>query len=236
MSSYKYKKIAFTLAEVLLTLVLVGLILALTLPSLLIQIRKEQYIAGFQKASNIISQVNNKIISDDDIDFSSSSFTPKTNELMLKFANRLNYKKYCLTYGCKCFHRKGSYYRLNGRPVTESYTVDGNPCVELLDGTLMGFVGAVADLNFKKNSQRIDVGRVEVDINGYSPPNTYGRDIFVFFVTYKGVYVVGSQGSYYYSTSMTNYDVFCNPESTSGRYDSYSCASKIINDGYKMDY
>jgi len=53
---YIYKKNAFTLAEVLITLGIIGVVAALTMPSLITNYQKKQTVVRLQKAYSALSQ------------------------------------------------------------------------------------------------------------------------------------------------------------------------------------
>ncbi|MDD3237862.1 MAG: type II secretion system protein [Candidatus Gastranaerophilales bacterium] len=55
----KNRKSAFTLAEVLITLVIIGVIAALTIPALLNNTNKEEYRTGLKKAASMLQQAAN---------------------------------------------------------------------------------------------------------------------------------------------------------------------------------
>ncbi len=71
-------------------------------------------------------------------------------------------------------------------------------------------------------SERQDV---MVDINGLNPPNTYGKDVFRFYIDFKN----GVVRPYGYTSSEINR--YCS-KNGSGFY----CAAKIIREGWKINY
>ncbi|MCK7504647.1 MAG: type II secretion system GspH family protein [Desulfobacterales bacterium] len=48
------RRLAFTLSEILLTLVVIGIVAALTIPAIVQNIQKQGYVSGLQTAQNII--------------------------------------------------------------------------------------------------------------------------------------------------------------------------------------
>lgn len=60
----KYRRIAFTLAEVLITLGIIGVVAALTLPTVIKNYQKHVTITRLQKAYSILGQVAQKSIAD----------------------------------------------------------------------------------------------------------------------------------------------------------------------------
>ena len=53
---------AFTLAEVLIALVIIGIIAALTVPTLMHKVEKQGYVSGLKKAYSILNNATNMII------------------------------------------------------------------------------------------------------------------------------------------------------------------------------
>ena len=61
----KERRNAFTLAEVLITLVIIGVIGALTVPALIQNAQKQEYVSALKKAYSTLSQVTQQIISEE---------------------------------------------------------------------------------------------------------------------------------------------------------------------------
>ena len=55
----------FTLAEVLITLVIIGVIASMTIPTLMNNTNKQEYVSRLKKAYSALSQATNKIIADE---------------------------------------------------------------------------------------------------------------------------------------------------------------------------
>ena len=96
------KKVAFTLAEVLITLGIIGVVAALTLPTLISNYKKQTYVTGLQKAYSVLNNVTKDAMSSDDVtDFSDTQLMQLWKDAVPKdygsakymaFANEL--KKY----------------------------------------------------------------------------------------------------------------------------------------------
>ena len=56
---------AFTLAEVLITLVIVGVIAALTIPTLINKTQKQEFVSGLKKSYSNLASVTNQIIAEE---------------------------------------------------------------------------------------------------------------------------------------------------------------------------
>ena len=89
---------AFTLAEVLITLVIIGVVAALTIPSLIIRTEQQQYKTGALKAASVISQAMTLARVEDGVDFNERIPEDETNQIdkfyfMDKLAKHMNIVK-----------------------------------------------------------------------------------------------------------------------------------------------
>ena len=88
------KKNGFTLAEVLITLAIIGVVATLTLPALMTNTQEQQAITGFKKGINTLteaSQMNQAIAGFDFASFNETSTNnPETQSLYGLLANRTN--------------------------------------------------------------------------------------------------------------------------------------------------
>ena len=72
------KKVAFTLAEVLITLGIIGVVAAMTLPTLIQNHQKQTYVNGLKKAMNITTNMFKKMQADEEAsDFASTELFSK---------------------------------------------------------------------------------------------------------------------------------------------------------------
>lgn len=88
-------------------------------------------------------------------------------------------------------------------------------------------------------------GQLTLDINGDNPPNTWGRDTFFFNITPDGSLVpYGSETDCKIYSDYTGEDIndvlsqryWKTSCSKSTKYNGMSCAARIIENGWKMDY
>ena len=184
---------AFTLAEVLITLVIIGVIAALTIPTLINTTQKKEYVAGLKKANAVISQAILKIGQNKGYpvgDYSFMEYIDLTDELM----KVVSVAKVCNTF-TEC---AGTHKRLNN----SSWTILNNRALVTSDGQIFqcaktseSSVWGISDED-KNNS----IIRIMVDVNGQKNPNKMGYDTFLFYIINgKGLIPSGN-----YSTSDCN--------------------------------
>ena len=145
-----FKNLGFTLAEVLITLGIIGVVAALTLPSLIQSYRDKAIVAQTKKTYSTFSQLlllakENGGKSLDEVLQAATSKEEASMAMLNYFLPYLNVVKNCgLERNAGCFGHDVPYYRLNG---TE-YTGWGSPVydnfpdrakVKLADGTSIAF-------------------------------------------------------------------------------------------------
>lgn len=84
------KKGGFTLAEVLITLALIGVVAAITIPSVIVKTKKQEYIAGYKKAISVLNSAIGVGISKDKM---SPANTENSYELAQFFIRNMNIAK-----------------------------------------------------------------------------------------------------------------------------------------------
>jgi len=157
-------KKAFTLAEVLITLAIIGVVAALTMPSLIAKYQEKQMLTAFKRTYSILENAYRLALYNNG-DISEWAFTNDAayNAKMLydNMKPYLNITKTC-EYSSGCF--SDEVYSFND---TRSWNLNNTVrywCV-LNDGTSVGF---------------LDKQGIYVDLNGLKKPNKVGVDIFQF--------------------------------------------------------
>lgn len=218
---------AFTLAEVLLTLLIIGTVAGLTVPNLISNIQDAEFEIAFKKQygvfDNIIRQfvTENQDLSGVCTDFNSTCFA----NLLIP---NLSVFKFCtagLSAG-NCFHRYQEIKNLNGL-FLDSVTAgnspiysNGNAGFVLNDGTLVAVYYRYStpdcdlDCKFGTTHGGSSVGGITIDVNGWKPPNTLGKDIFSLIVLRNKIIPCGTG---------------CLPcTSSSSMYAGFGCAAKVL--------
>ncbi len=160
-----HKKVAFTLAEVLITLGIIGVVAALTLPSVIQNYQEKQLTTAWKKAYSDVANAT-LLMSQNNEDLSTEQ---KVGEA---FARYLQIDKVCeahkgIEQGC---WRRGVYISKKGGGIEGSDPTGyggGAVCMLLTSGTTF-----CIDNGGNKG------GILYFDVNGINKPNTYGKDIF----------------------------------------------------------
>ena len=208
-------KNGFTLAEVLITLGIVGVIACMTLPTLNNNVQKQTYEAGAKKAYNIISNAVSMYMVDQGVDDLTETPLYNNQDGLRAFVNKYFRvsidcgNRYYNPNGASCFGKE--IYSLDRSARTQLVGWQCMQVVTVADGMAMCFdSGKIEDAAVEEdinNDGKVDEDDklqgaaggfadgtpliIEVDINGSNGPNVTGRDIFSYVVSRDGL--VGSK-------------------------------------------
>ena len=190
---YRSIKNGFTLAEVLITLGVIGVVAAMTLPSVIAKYQKQQTIAKLKKAYSTLGQLVLRSQEDNGPAAFSTSDTVDA-EVVKNFFNTYWFpylngpvisKEGILPYG-----KDYAYSTLNGKAYDTSiftkYSV-GRVYFTTNDG-IAYYVEMMRwdkeyddDGNLVSQTPKYNTRQgVYIDLNGLNPPNTMGKDVFIF--------------------------------------------------------
>ena len=212
-------KMAFTLAEVLITLGIIGVVAAITIPGLMSKYYEIQTVSRLKETYSILNQAI-RLASEEEGLPEEWGITGRNQASALLVAEKLiPYLKVALDCGTditntNCF--TDTYYLLNGTVTSRS---DSKNCISLLNGTSVALEGGSVSNDIYMYAL--------IDTNGSAPPNIWGRDIFEF--TYRSE--VGLLPSGNPQESSNTYKNFCSNTSHTG----YGCAYYVLTFG-NMDY
>lgn len=192
-----FSKAGFTLAEVLITLGIIGVVAAITIPGLINAYRAQQLRAQFNKSYSVVQQAF-KLMESDDVDTNMRNYNRGTNPFYLTFQKYLSQSTICSGYtdqnnlhktpdGCyeyKIYDQVDGYKYLNGNGFIADGTYNNGELM-LPDGTLIFFDDSPETEGWKGVI-------IFIDINGYKKgPNRLGYDFFAFEVIEGVVHAIG---------------------------------------------
>jgi len=161
---------AFTLAEALITLAIIGVIAAITIPTLLQKTNEEELKTAYKKMYSNLSQATTKLVMD------SGGTLKGDKDFVNRFSKYLNVSKLCTAseiYG-NCWHKMGEFKYLDGTPATG---YGNEPGMILNDGSFVFFANRTDDCSYTDLGVS-DCAKIRIDVNGFKKPNTFGKDIF----------------------------------------------------------
>lgn len=231
----KEPKKAFTLAEVLITLAIIGVVAALTIPSIVANSQKTQFVSKLKKEYSALSNAYNLLAQEyggsitDVPGFSSTTDDGSEDALAMdSFATKLSMAKNCGT-SAGCWYTTPLKYVGGGQNSANLELTWTNKYARgtLNDGAMIVInIYGESCANTPNSGAATDklyqsvCGYINVDINGAAGPNQKGRDFFNFWITKTGIYPMG----------MYNDGYTCEIDS-SANLTSGGCAAKVLTEG-----
>ena len=235
-----HKKVAFTLAEVLITLGIIGVVAAVTLPTLVANYQKTVWVNQLKKAYSVLNNgVKQMIVEQGCSDITCTNFSDNEGNVEVGLSLEDDFiKQFVKTFklsNVQELTENNNIYSYSIKYLSGNETMNYSDLIVGVGGTtpdgmivILGGIYYAGDFIF-------------IDTNGLKSPNQWGRDIFAFKVSLKGAVVP------YYSKAalevlnlektekerIETVEAGCN---TSSEKTGVTCAEKIIMDGWKMNY
>ena len=212
-------KNAFTLAEVLITLVIIGIVAALTIPTAITKYQKQETVSGLKKAYSSFNQAVSRSVADNGHystwDLSGNNNSQRTAFFLNKYIfPYLQVVKKCTPTSNECWPNY-IYAPLHNQ---------GYECSAVLsDGSrIFAWVG-----------QDSSHAWFLVDINGEKKPNKLGRDVFLFLLRF---FAVNSNDKVGLFPSGLGYQELPSRETLRQQCSIYpeKCSSLIMVDGWQI--
>lgn len=230
---YKIKKYqAFTLAEVLITLGIIGVVAAITIPVILNNVSNQEIVSKYKEDFSIFNQAAKSLNNDNggvmENTLGSSNVTALTNlSKYIQFSKTCSTNPY--TEGCADYvgNNASNLKMLDNTAFSWSTLFSAYPGAVMQNGTIM--IVQNLDTTCKASFIGTNVGVCSIvtfDVNGAKSPNIFGRDIFRVHITADGVYPWGSIND----RGVTNPAVYgCKESGASGNGE--SCGARILREG-----
>lgn len=208
----------------MITLGIIGVVSALTIPSLMTNLKAIRFRSQFLKSYSIIQQAY-KFMEEDDVSLDPSTYNLKLAPFYKTYMKYLVGAHDCGIFGAygsnnnsgiPCYRYKGlsddsePYKSLDGKSLVSGQFFDDGQ-IALPNGVLLLF-----------NHGGIAKHWITVDINGYNtPPNRWGIDLFTFQIIDGKIITMGDKDTEYYAQK----DEYCNFKG-SGALNGATCAQK----------
>lgn len=212
---------AFTLAEILIILAIIGVVAAITIPSMMQSTQKQEYVSALKKEYSTLSQAYNLMLADNGGDI--AQLVSSTNDdvkFLEEIAPKLKIAKNCGS-NTGCFYttaRKFFDGSINHSNLDAAWNGNYGKAI-LADGSLIVVDITSSTCSSTPGTTQLKVcGDIGIDINGIKGPNTVGRDHFAFWIARTGIYPKG----------IDNDGLTCD---TTG----FGCTAKVLTEG-AMNY
>ena len=218
-------RFGFTLAEVLITLGIIGIVAAMTIPNLITNYQKHVTVTKLQKAISVLNQAYKMSFDEVGEPSVSESKAMGAEEYFRQYwAPYLKTSLLCKTYKDCGYKSVAPFKSINGTSMATSvvspkerttfYTHDGFLYIIFTEGGGTG--------------EQVAISYLIVDINGGEGPNRVGRDVFYLTRVPKDG---GGIQPYGYNVSNDSVEKACSKALNSGAF----CVEKIRRAGWKID-
>jgi prepilin-type N-terminal cleavage/methylation domain-containing protein len=178
-------RVGFTLAEVLITLGIIGVVAALTMPSLIANYKEKETITRLKKVYSVLQnafiQAQNEHGSPTDWELAIGPGPVGTRNLYnILIKDNIKISKYCDNTDTGCFSNKIAKYP-DGVNLPYSYVTTNIVAALLVDGVAIGVDARSLDCTFDWGGLQV-CGIIHIDLNGKKAPNQIGQDTFEFAI------------------------------------------------------
>ena len=229
-NTYKIPRTAFTLAEVLITLGIIGIVAAMTMPPLISNHKKQEYVTRLKKVYSILIQ---------DIELSKVEYGDiqnwDWNLNTTNFIDRYILKNLQIMNNCKtengCWNTINGIYSLTGNYLAVNMNNISYYKVRLSDGTYLGFQ--------KQDNTHM---HMFVDLNGNTRPDKYGVDCYIMTLTKDAFtddyHKITSPGLYFYGYGLERNELINTSSGCSKNKGGQYCGALFQYDDWKanVDY
>lgn len=256
---------AFTLAEVLVTMMVIGVVAAMAIPNLVKNYQKTQYVTLLKKTYTGFNQALARASADkgciNDLAcsglFADGSNSTKLGQELVPYFH--TYKVCGDESGKGCFPEKtwenydrsdyspepSGYYSNDDTSLYKFVTTDG---VSIAIESYAKFGGGWANCGSSSSTGKTghmtqNCGRVIIDVNGTKMPNVFGRDVYEFYITNgKGPLLYPRGGIDDAAGSGGDSSWWKDPASEEprscypGKVEGLKCGARIMEEGWQMNY
>ncbi len=229
---HKKQNKGFTLAEILITLSIIGIVAAMTIPALINKIEMKQHQSALKKNYSNFSQAIYTLASQSNLDLSSATDFVNSLESQISMVKKGTFASTTTlptVFNYKCYKSSsGTCGNLLKRP-----NIDGTSSFITSDGTryiVYGISSECTDSNFHARinpaetmPQSNTCTVMYVDTNGDKNPNQIGVDVHMFFLLKK-------DNEYYVRPSGANVNTDCQSDYPEDYNKSLHCTNRMLLD------
>lgn len=211
-----HRHASLTIAEILITLGIIGLLAELLIPPLAQNIQDTVLRTAFKKEYSTLFQIGTSILQENGGTF--IGVVDDDNSIKNKFKEYLKYEKDCdqdASAGI-CWHNINEWYSADNTKQDSTYG-NNRAALVLRDGSLVEFSSRSSTCNDPSYGTLMRCGLVLIDVNGFKKPNKIGKDIFSFNIFINKL-----------STQDTSASTNCGTSMGTGKWAGIGCAAWVI--------
>ena len=239
------KKFGFTLAEILVALAIVGMVAAVSIPTMVTENKKKVWANSLSVAvSDFENAMTTYLVKEGESNLQdtkawSDDYFNKDISVEKALGKSFKIKKVA--------NKADDFYGSNIDVKHLNTKINTSAESYIVGQAYQSKSGIVYFINQLKGQPLIDsfedggkleqlVAKIGIDINGKKGPNRMGRDVFVFFLGADGyLFPYGSKDVNLYDSNYTLLDETNCSGSVTGNAGQH-CAARLAGNGYKMDY
>lgn len=216
---------AFTLAEVLITLGIIGVVAAMTIPTLMNKTNNAEFVTGLKKSISILSNAQSILKMDNGGNMSGAY--ANNNEAIDGLCTQLKCIKVCHNTDTTCFNG-ANWTMLDGRAGWQDYSTAFWAAAILSDGMAIALSPWNTNCDGASGLTNNLCSIITVDINGLKKPNKMGRDMFEIIFEKERVIPNGAYGT---GTDYALNPQSCNANLATAPYNGSACGGRIMSEG-----
>ena len=228
--------LGFTLAEVLITLGIIGVVAAMTIPTLIAKHQEKSSVTQLLKTYTTLSEAFKMAVANEGSpetwNILELNSVEGAENIYNKISPYLKVTKNCKQDGEGCFIN-GYYKNLEGGNWVNLYNTTINPHKFVLSNGASVYIqtrsGNCSEVTGNTPALQNTCAFFGVDINGINPPNVMGEDLFWFLITKYGIIPRGTQDS-----TAGTFESNCSKSSGTSSWD-WGCTGWVIYNK-NMDY
>lgn len=211
---------AFTLAETLITLAIIGVVAAISIPSLMNKTQDQELKSAWKKQYSTLANAFNLILNENGGNI--KGLCSDDACLLNLFKDKLIVQKSCPTNSlANCYIPYNKVQNSAGG----SSDMFRNSGMILSDGSYLAFIVRDSDCNYSYNSGLKNCGNISIDVNGKKPPNIQGKDIFRVFIDENKIWPAGIQDDEVYLDGANH---GCGAASPDANFAGLGCSAKYL--------
>ena len=202
----------------MITLVIIGVIAAITVPTLINKTNNQEYVSKLKKTYSTLAQATNQIIAEEGSP--KNGWVSSGDNIYKLYKKHLKNVKDCGT-GTGCYSQ-GTIKTLKGTVSSDNFDINLKGDYKKLisaDGVQIIFEYISDTCSSSIVGTNNVCAWIHVDLNGEKKPNQIGRDLFLFALKSNGLFPAGCD----------------NPENSNAKCDTNSqgwgCACKVLREG-----
>jgi len=211
------RSLGFTLAEVLITLTVIGVVAAMGIPAIIQSVQDMQTTTGVKAASAMMNEATTKLASDNGGTLKGLCNDRDDDCLMNLYKPYLSSVQSCALNASWGICRARPFYMDGVTPQSTNFAT-----LVLTNGMIVEFRmnNKACDYTSPAQTTNSKCGWFSVDINGRKAPNVYGKDIFWFSLQENSIKPGGAPGDYNNFLNCTG--------SETGNWSGFGCTAKYI--------